>query len=167
MSRSQLTEEHINYKRMGNKHWAVWLVGTAPVPSGVNTIADATLTTGENKLQAPEPWRGLCKPLPLYITNLVLHVEVRLHMLIVELHRCHRTKFVVVLLLIPELPAEGLRGVAQAGTHYSEHLQGETSVNMQKHAGLPLLPQQCHWGISPCENQLENGILAFTSKAHQ
>lgn len=33
----------------------------------------------------------------------------------------------VVLLLIPELPAEGLRRVAQAGTHYSEHLAREAN----------------------------------------
>lgn len=84
-----------------------------PIPGAAATVGT---DTGRKK-----PWKVFSLP------NLVLHVEVRLHVLVVELHRGHGAVLVVVLLLIPELPAESLRRAAQASAHYSEYLPREAN----------------------------------------
>lgn len=95
----------------------------------------------KTKQQQQRSWEATAFQQP----NLVLHVEVRLHMLIVELDGCHRAVLVVGLLLIPELPAECLWRVAQASTHYSEYLPREAnSCELAKTHGAASLPQQCH-----------------------
>lgn len=118
---------------------------------------DKTLATAENKWfsSRKRPWKAFSIP------DLVFHVEVRLHMLVVELHRGHGAVFVVVLLLIPELPAESLRRAAQASAHYSEYLPRE--ANSCEPAGTCRCASYHSnatggW-ISPCENQLEKWDL--------
>lgn len=106
-----------------------------------------TLATAENKWfsSRKRPWKAFSIP------DLVLHVEVRLHMLVVELHRGHGAVFVVVLLLIPELPAESLRRAAQASAHYSEYLPRE--ANSCEPAGT------CRCASPTTAMPLEDGFL--------
>lgn len=108
---------------------------------------DKTLATAENKWfsSRKRPWKAFSIP------DLVFHVEVRLHMLIVELHRGHGAVFVVVLLLIPELPAESLRRAAQASAHYSEYLPRE--ANSCEPAGT------CRCASPTTAMPLEDGFL--------
>lgn len=114
--------------------------------------------------------KGLGKLLPVSTPNLVLHVEVRLHMLIVELDRCQRAIFVVVLLLIPELPAEGLRRAAQASAHYSEYLAreakscelAETCRSASPTTAMPLTN-----GFLHMRTNWRNGILTGTIEEHE
>lgn len=100
--------------------------------------------------------------------NLVLHVEVRLHMLVVELHRGHGAVFVVILLLVPELPAESLRRAAQASAHYSEYLPREANKTCEP-AGTcswaspsTAMPLEC--GFLHMKSRWRNGILTVTSE---
>lgn len=72
-------------------------------------------------------------------------------MLVVELHRGHGAVFVVVLLLIPELPAESLRRAAQASAHYSEYLPRE--ANSCEPAGT------CRCASPTTAMPLEDGFL--------
>ena len=102
--------------------------------------------------------------------NLVLHVEVRLHMLIVELHRCHRTVFVIVLLLIPELPAETLRRTAQASTHYSEYLPREANsceLAETRRPASPTTAMPLMNGYPNVRAYWRNGILTATFEEHE
>lgn len=114
--------------------------------------------------------KGLGKLLPFSTPNLVLHVEVRLHMLVVELDRCHRTIFVVVLLLIPELPAEGLRRAAQASTHYSEYLPREgNSCELAEtcRSAAPTTAMLLMNGFLHVRTNWRSGILTATSQEHE
>lgn len=105
----------------------------------------------------------------LWHPHLVLHVEVRLHMLIVELDRCHGAVFMVVLLLVAELPAEGLWRVAQASTHYSEYLPreanshelAETCRSASPTTAVPLLS-----GFLQSRTNRRNGILVSAVEEH-
>ena len=143
-------------------------MGAVPIPYGAVTGADSTLAKVENKWLCSK--KGLGKLLPFSSSNLVLHVEVRLHMLIVELDRCHRAIFVVVLLLIPELPAEGLRRAAQASTHYSEYLPREansceladTCRSASATTAMPLMN-----GFLRIRTNWRNGILMATFEEHE
>lgn len=91
-------------------------------------------------------------------------------MLIVELDWCHGAIFVVVLLLIPELPAEGLRRAAQASTHYSEYLPreanscelAETCRSASPTTAMPLMN-----GFLHMRTNWRNGILAATFEEHE
>lgn len=90
-------------------------------------------------------------------------------MLVVELHRGHGAVLVVVLLLIPELPAESLRRAAQASAHYSEYLPRE--ANSCEPAGTcscasptTAMPLQCGF---PCvRTSWRSGIVVVTINKH-
>lgn len=134
------------------------------VPLGVDSIH----ATVQNKWLKSK--KGLVKLLPFSTPNLVLHVEVRLHVLIVELDRCHRAIFVIVLLLVPELPAEGFRRAAQASTHYSEYLPregnscelAETCRPVSPTTAVPLVN-----GFLHVRTNWRNGILTATFEEHE
>lgn len=121
-----------------------------------------TLATVENKWLSRKkrrPWKVFSMP------NLVLHVEVRLHMLVVELHRGHGAVLVVILLLVPELPAESLRRAAQASAHYSEYLPRE--ANSCEPAGTcscapPTTAMPLEHGFLHVRTSWRNGILTVT-----
>lgn len=105
---------------------------------------------GDRHWQKKKPWKVFSWP------NLVLHVEVRLHMLVVELHRGHGAVLVVILLLIPELPAESLRRAAQASAHYSEYLPRE--ANSCEPAGT------CSCACPTTATSLQHGFLCVRTR---
>lgn len=88
-------------------------------------------------------------------------------MFIVELDRGHGAVFMVILLLVAELPAEGLRRVAQASTHYSEYLPreanscelAETRRSVSYHSSAA-----AEWISAPKNGR--NGILTSANEEH-
>lgn len=64
------------------------------------------------------------------VSNLIFHIEERLHVLLVKLQGCYGANLVVIFIFVSVLPGEGLWWVAQTDAHHSEYLKEKAWVRV-------------------------------------